>query len=80
MADGDCHRAATRTGRTNRAEANSNAHPEVRERTARMLNQQGHRDAAHTMLADIYNWFTEGFETRDLRAAKVLLDELSQGR
>jgi hypothetical protein len=29
------------------------------------------------MLADIYNWFTEGFETADLKEAKALLDELS---
>jgi hypothetical protein len=33
-----------------------------------------------TLLAEIYGWFTDGFETRHLRAAKVLLDELSQGR
>jgi predicted ATPase len=31
-------------------------------------------DAAHTMLADIYNWFTEGFNTKDLQEAKALLD------
>jgi hypothetical protein len=29
------------------------------------------------MLADIYNWFTEGFDTADLKDAKALLDELS---
>jgi hypothetical protein len=29
------------------------------------------------MLADIYNWFTEGFDTADLKNAKALLDELS---
>jgi predicted metalloprotease len=42
----------------------------------RLLAQQGHRDEAHTMLAEIYNWFTEGFDTGDLREAKVLLQEL----
>jgi len=31
-------------------------------------------DEAHTMLADIYNWFTEGFDTKDLQEAKLLLD------
>jgi hypothetical protein len=31
-------------------------------------------------LAEIYGWFTEGFETRGLKEAKALLDELSQGR
>ena len=32
---------------------------------------------ARAMLADIYNWFTEGFDTADLKDAKALLDELS---
>jgi predicted ATPase len=44
---------------------------------ARLLGQQGRRDGARTMLADIYNWFTEGFATADLKDAKALLDELS---
>ena len=43
---------------------------------ARLLAKQGKRDEAHTMLAAIYNWFTEGFDTADLRDAKALLDEL----
>ncbi len=43
---------------------------------ARLLAQQGRRDEARTMLADIYNWFTEGFDTVDLKEAKVLLEEL----
>jgi tetratricopeptide (TPR) repeat protein len=45
---------------------------------ARLLDQQGHRDAARTMLAEIYGWFTEGFDTRDLQDAKSLLAELSR--
>src|ERR1700722_17976445 len=44
---------------------------------ARLLASQGPRDEARTMLADIYNWFTEGFETADLIEAKSLLVELS---
>jgi predicted ATPase len=44
---------------------------------ARLLAKQGKRDEAHAMLADIYNWFTEGFDTADLKDAKALLDELS---
>jgi predicted ATPase/class 3 adenylate cyclase len=44
---------------------------------ARLLVKQGKRDEARTMLADIYNWFTEGFDTADLKDAKALLDELS---
>jgi predicted ATPase len=44
---------------------------------ARLLNEQGRRDEARAMLADIYNWFTEGFDTADLKSAKALLDELN---
>ncbi len=43
---------------------------------ARLLAQQGRRDEARTTLADIYNWFTEGFDTVDLKEAKALLEEL----
>ena len=42
---------------------------------ARLLARQGHRYEGRTMLADIYNWFTEGFDTADLKDAKALLDE-----
>jgi tetratricopeptide (TPR) repeat protein len=45
---------------------------------ARLLVKQGKRVEARTMLADIYNWFTEGFHTADLKDAKALLDELNQ--
>jgi class 3 adenylate cyclase/tetratricopeptide (TPR) repeat protein len=45
---------------------------------ARLLRDTGHRDEARTMLAKIYNWFTEGFDTADLKEAKALLDELSE--
>jgi tetratricopeptide (TPR) repeat protein len=44
---------------------------------ARLLDKQGRRDEARTMLAEIYNWFTEGFDTADLKDSKALLDELS---
>ena len=44
---------------------------------ARLLATQGRRDEARAMLAEIYNWFTEGFDTADLKEAKALLDELS---
>jgi len=43
---------------------------------ARLLAKQGKRNEARNMLADIYNWFTEGFDTADLKDAKALLDEL----
>jgi predicted ATPase len=53
--------------------------PELRATTslARLLAQEGKRDEALAMLAHIYNWFTEGFDTADLKDAKALLDELS---
>jgi hypothetical protein len=44
---------------------------------ARLLLDAGNRDEACKMLADIYNWFTEGFDTQDLKDAKALLDELN---
>jgi predicted ATPase len=43
---------------------------------ARLLKGQGHRDEARAMLAEIYGWFTEGFEFADLKEAKALLEEL----
>jgi predicted ATPase len=43
---------------------------------ARLLDKQGRRGEARTMLAEIYSWFTEGFDTADLKEAKALLDEL----
>ncbi len=46
---------------------------------ARLLAKQGKRDEARAMLAEIYNWFIEGFDTADLNDAKALLDELSTG-
>jgi len=44
---------------------------------ARLLPTQGRRDEAHMMLAKIYSWFTEGFDTADLKDAKTLLDQLA---
>jgi predicted ATPase len=45
---------------------------------ARLLASQHRRDEARTMLAEIYSWFTEGFDTADLKEAKALLEELSE--
>ena len=42
---------------------------------ARMLDQTGRSREARAILADIYNWFTEGFDLPDLREARALLDE-----
>jgi class 3 adenylate cyclase/predicted ATPase len=44
---------------------------------AHLWQQQGKRTAAHALLAPIYDWFTEGFDTADLQEAKVLLEELA---
>ncbi len=43
---------------------------------ARLLRKQGRIAEAREALASVYNWFTEGFDTADLKDAKVLLDEL----
>jgi predicted ATPase len=44
---------------------------------ARLWRDQGKRSEAHALLAPIYGWFTEGFDTPDLKEAKALLDDLS---
>jgi predicted ATPase len=45
---------------------------------ARLWQQQGKRAEAHQMLTEVYNWFTEGFDTKDLQEAKTLLEELDE--
>ena len=44
---------------------------------ARLWQQQGKQSEARTLLTEIYDWFTEGFNTADLKDAKVLLEELT---
>jgi predicted ATPase len=44
---------------------------------AHLLCDTHRSDEARTMLAEVYGWFTEGFDTPDLKAAKALLDELA---
>ena len=44
---------------------------------ARLWQQQGKRQEARALLAGIYNWFTEGFDTADLQEAKALLQAIS---
>jgi len=41
------------------------------------LKSKGKKYEAQQMLAEIYNWFTEGFDTKDLKESKALLEELS---
>ena len=43
---------------------------------ARLWRDEGKRDEARELLAPVYEWFTEGFDMRDLKEAKALLDEL----
>jgi predicted ATPase len=44
---------------------------------SRLQKQQGKREEARQLLSEIYGWFTEGFDTADLKDAKALLDELA---
>jgi predicted ATPase len=44
---------------------------------ARLWLDPGKRDEARELLAPVYGWFTEGFDTRDLKEAKALLEELA---
>ena len=44
---------------------------------ARLWQQQDKRTKAHKLLSEVYNWFTEGFDTKDLQEAKGLLAELA---
>jgi predicted ATPase len=68
-----CFRAAIGVAQSQEARSS-----ELRATTslARLLSSQGRRDEAGAMLAEIYNWFTEGFDTADLKDAKALLEEL----
>ena len=43
---------------------------------SRLWQQQGQRTEAHALLAPVYGWFTEGFDTADLQEAKALLEDL----
>jgi predicted ATPase len=44
---------------------------------SRLWQQKGKIEKAHQLLSEIYGWFTEGFDTADLKEAKVLLEELT---
>ena len=44
----------------------------------RLWQHQGKQPEAHELLAPVYGWFTEGFDTADLQEAKALLEVLSQ--
>jgi predicted ATPase len=61
------------------AQAQSAKSLELRAATslARLWRDKGKRSQAHNLLALVYGWFTEGFDTADLKDAKALLDELA---
>jgi predicted ATPase len=44
---------------------------------ARLWQSQGKKTEAHKLLTDVYNWFTEGFDMKDLQEAKALLADLA---
>ena len=69
-----CFRTAIEVAREQQARS-----PELRAATslARLWVEQGKRAEARDLLAPVYGWFTEGFDTADLKGAKVLLDELA---
>jgi predicted ATPase len=70
----NCFRRALEIARAQSAKSH-----ELRATTslARLLDKQDKREEARAMLAEIYNWFTEGFDTADLIDAKALLEELA---
>ncbi len=44
---------------------------------SRLWQKQGKKQEAQKLLAEIYSWFTEGFDTADLKDAKAMIEELS---
>jgi predicted ATPase len=47
---------------------------------SRLWQSQGKRTEAHKLLFEIYGWFTEGFDTKDLQEAQALLNALAEGQ
>jgi len=72
-----CFQQAIRIARSQQAKS-----LELRAATslARLWHQQGKREEARQVLGEVYGWFTEGFDTADLKDAKALLDELAEER
>jgi predicted ATPase len=68
---GTCYREALAVAR--RQQARSRAATSL----ARLWRDQGKREEARELPAPVCGWFTEGFDTRDLKEAKALLDELN---
>ena len=64
----NCFRTAIELARSAEAPKLGNFVPQCRSRSCCAI--EGHHDEARTLLAEIYNWFTEGFDTADLRDAR----------
>jgi class 3 adenylate cyclase/tetratricopeptide (TPR) repeat protein len=82
LAQGDAHASEAETclrSAIDLARRRGHRSLELRAATSlsRLLAQRGHRQEARRALGDVYGWFTEGFDTVDLRDAKALLDGLS---
>src|SRR5262249_26777140 len=73
----DCFQQAISLARSQQAKS-----LELRAATslARLWQQQGKREEARQLLGDVYGWFTEGFDTTDLKDAKALLEVLEEER
>jgi predicted ATPase len=70
-------RPANFTGLLARAQSSSCWELRAAASLARLRRDQGRRVEARDLLAPVYGWFTEGFDTPDLKEAKALLDELA---
>jgi predicted ATPase len=70
----ECFRKALETARCQQAKS---LELRVAMSLSRLWQQQGKQEDAHDLLAETYGWFTEGFDTADLKEAKVLLGELT---
>jgi predicted ATPase len=70
----ECFRKALDTARRQQAKS---LELRVAVSLSQLWQQQGKQEEAYQLLAEIYGWFTEGFDTPDLKEAKVLLDELA---
>src|SRR5215469_9699422 len=75
--DAEAHRCFERAIEVARKQSAKSLELRATTSLARLLASQGRREEARAMLANIYNWFTEGFDTANLKDAKALLDELT---
>jgi len=75
--DGGQREATPPLDRTRKTAASESRKPSAAMSLARLWRDQGKVQQARELLAPVYGWFTEGFDTRDLKEARVLLEELA---